>query len=402
MRNLSNMKIVVDNGSYWLNNMGDVSMLQVAIKRLKKFFPNSEIQVITELPDKLLTLFPDISPIHNQYPGNYFYPVTRKISRLLVGHKYQFNDHIKQIVNEADIVVSSGGGYIVDPFKNHAVSVVALLGLAAKAGKTTAILGHGFGVTQNKQLRRKLAEFLPDINLIAVRERLVSVPLLQSFGVAENKIVVTGDDAIELAYQHRQAELGNAIGVNVRISHYSDVDYGECIQIKAALAEASQILNAKLIPTPISLVNEESDITTAKALNLDEDGEGLDTPLKVINQVGKCRVVVTGSYHAGVFALSQGIPVIGLANTRYYQEKFIGLADQFGVGCKVIMLSDYPQTLKQEILNSIQDAWKHAENYKVPLLESARQQIEWGYIAYERLANSVSKNSAIAKIAKIS
>ena len=36
----------------------------------------------------------------------------------------------------------------------------------------------------------------------------------------------------------------------------------------------------------------------------------VDSPLRVIEEIGHCRIVITGSYHAGVFALSQGIPVV--------------------------------------------------------------------------------------------
>ena len=30
------------------------------------------------------------------------------------------------------------------------------------------------------------------------------------------------------------------------------------------------------------------------------------------------RLVITGSYHAGVFALAQGVPVLALAKSAYY------------------------------------------------------------------------------------
>ena len=51
-------------------------------------------------------------------------------------------------------------------------------------------------------------------------------------------------------------------------------------------------------------------------------------PRAIIKRIGRCRVVVTGSYHVAVFALSQGIPAICLANSEYYEIKFRGLADQ--------------------------------------------------------------------------
>jgi polysaccharide pyruvyl transferase WcaK-like protein len=52
--------------------------------------------------------------------------------------------------------------------------------------------------------------------------------------------------------------------------------------------------------------------------------------------VSRCRVVVTGSYHAGVFALAQGIPVVATAASRYYHDKFSGLADLFGGGGDIV------------------------------------------------------------------
>ena len=56
----------------------------------------------------------------------------------------------------------------------------------------------------------------------------------------------------------------------------------------------------------------------------------------VLTAIADCRVVVTGSYHAAVFALSMGVPAVGLAASRYYVDKFKGLADQFGPGCEVV------------------------------------------------------------------
>lgn len=388
------MKIVIDNGSYRMSNMGDISMLQVAVQRLNHFLPSAEIQVFTDAPDIISQYFPGVTSISKKYShSDYIGRIKSKTSSLLFGNKYQLNQEIKQIIEEADLVVSAGGGYFVDPFKGFAISVADILGLATKAGKATAILGQGFGATQDKQLRSKLEQLLPEVDLIAVRERLTSIPLLKSLGIPENKIVVTGDDAVELAYQNRNHEQGDAIGVNVRVSNYSDIDSGVINVIKEALAEASKMLTAKLISTPILYApfttDEASDIATARALNLDEDGKDITTPIEAIQQVGRCRLVITGSYHAGVFALSQGIPVVALASSKYYQEKFLGLADQFGVGCKVILLSEYPHSLHQEIFNSIKDAWESAEEVKAPLLESAQQQIKIGYLAYEKLTKFV-------------
>ena len=41
----------------------------------------------------------------------------------------------------------------------------------------------------------------------------------------------------------------------------------------------------------------------------------------VLTAIADCRVVVTGSYHAAVFALSMGVPAVGLAASRYYARQ---------------------------------------------------------------------------------
>ena len=71
----------------------------------------------------------------------------------------------------------------------------------------------------------------------------------------------------------------------------------------------------------------------------------------MIRQIQRCRLVVTGSYHAGVFALASGIPVVGLAKSSYYRDKFLGLADMFAVGCETVTLdeSDCPTSLRDAI-----------------------------------------------------
>ena len=56
-----------------------------------------------------------------------------------------------------------------------------------------------------------------------------------------------------------------------------------------------------------------------------DGGASLETPQLVIDRVGECKVVVTGSYHGAVFALAQGIPVVALVKSPYYVNKMAGL-----------------------------------------------------------------------------
>ena len=116
---------------------------------------------------------------------------------------------------------------------------------------------------------------------------------------------------------------------------------------------------------------------------LSNGGSDLNTPLKVIEQVGKCRIVVTGAYHAAVFALAQGIPVVGFAKSTYVREKFLGLADQFGTGCETVDL-DAPDFAVQ-LETAMTNAWLSATTVRAQLLKAAERQIESSYAAYQRV-----------------
>ena len=108
------------------------------------------------------------------------------------------------------------------------------------------------------------------------------------------------------------------------------------------------------------------------------------TPADVVRQIGRCRSVVTGSYHAGVFALSQGIPIVAVTKSSYYDQKFAGLADQFGAGCHVVDLRvpGWPERLRSLVVAAHADA----DATRDQLLDAASHQVEQGRAAYARLA----------------
>jgi colanic acid/amylovoran biosynthesis protein len=148
-----------------------------------------------------------------------------------------------------------------------------------------------------------------------------------------------------------------------------------------------------MVPLPISHVPGEADVETIRYLT-DVDDDSLDdvTPLEavdaVIRQVQKCRLVITGSYHAGVFALANGIPTIGLAKSTYYIDKFMGLSALFGPGCETVLLEK--RDFAQHLQNAIARLWSAADRFRPLLLAKTARQIELGHEAYNRIGSAVS------------
>lgn len=422
------MKILVDQSGYSLQNMGDISMLQVALSRLNQLFPNASIQVFTTAPDRLTYYCPTAQPLSLQGRSQWFGPLTPYLHKILpngwvsqnlVGLEWRVRSQIPSLTQSllnlklklqnnperieeleeftqaflnADLVIATGGGYITDSFVELAAVVLTTLGLAVHLGKTTAMFGQGLGPIQKPELFTKAKNFLPTLDLIALREKRASFPLLNTIGVSSDRLIVTGDDAIELAYNSRQEEPGVAIGVNLRVATYSDINTTLIETIRLALQKFARQQNAPLLPIPIDHASHEgygkADSATIQILlkgydDTSDGGKSLDTPQKVIEQVSHCRLVVTGSYHAGVFALSQGIPVVGLAKSEYYANKFLGLADQFGTGCEVVFLND--QNLSETLTHRMQLAWDSGEQVRSQLLQTAQYQIELGHRAYRQI-----------------
>ncbi len=227
--------------------------------------------------------------------------------------------------------------------------------------------------------------------MLALRESRTGLPLLNAMAIDSSNVVVTGDDAIEQAYNERPEQLGEAIGVNVRVSNYSNVSDKLLAEVRSTLLRFARKHNAPIVPVPIAIQEQVSDVDSIAQLVGDyERYEGRDkyeTPLHVIRQVGRCRIVFAGSYHAAVFALAQGIPAVCLAVSDYYFDKFTGLAEQFGAGCRVIRGDSHPS---EKLQSALEEAWDSAESERPLLLQAATRQIAASRAAYRALYDQVS------------
>ena len=421
------MRILVEPGCYDSLNMGDVAMLQVLVHRLRHLWPKATIQVLTDDPERLLDYCPKVEPIHALgrriwfQDGGLFSPLHKLLPETLslplldvegrVRRHYpaQFERFLRfkkrllrqdcgslttflSAVDEADLIVVSGQGSINDSFHAHALNVLDVLGMAIRRGTPTALFGQGLGPLANRRLRTRVKAILPVVSGLALREGRSALPLLDSLKIDRSSVVVTGDDAIELAYSVRTDKLGKAIGVNLRVSSYSNVGEDLLEKVGAVLHRVASKHEAPLVPVPIAINDEVSDVRTIQRL-VDEGDQTYEseagplTPLQVITRISRCRLVVAGSYHAAVFALAQGIPTVCLANSTYYVDKFMGLANQFGTGCTVIVDG---ARLSEKLEAALEDSWRLAESTRRPLLDAAARQIEASRDAYYKFYQHVT------------
>jgi len=417
------MRILIDSGSYHALNVGDVAMLQAAVERLDHLLPNATISAVTNAPATLANHCPHVEPV--PLAGRVAFLSDRFIGRgdevLPVAWRAtleRFEEGLRRdspaalssfiaakraialrqdwsaprdyvdAIRRADLVVASGAGVFTDSFLENALGVLTTLELALRFDVPTALMGQGLGPVTNEVLRARMADILPRVDLVAVRERSESLRLLDTLGVPPERVIVTGDDAIEMANRQTVSALGAAIGVNLRIAGYAGTGDQVVAVVRPAIHEARRRLGASLLAIPVAHHPDCHDgVAIRQVISGDDAEEGiveLATPADAIVQVSRCRVVVTGSYHAAVFALGQGIPVVALAAVQYYRDKFAGLAELFPGGCAIVLLDqgDAPAALT----GAIESAWMDAPGLREPLLYAAARQFMQGREAYRRLA----------------
>ena len=418
------MNVLVDSCAYTCQNVGDLAMLTVAVARLRELWPAARIRVLTSAPQLVARHCGAVETVavegRKQFlsehllgradrwiPGGGWRRIEESLrfsrpqlfnasagfkQRLRGGDDRRRTTDLEafvEAIRTADLLVVNGAGILNDSFQEHALGILATIDLAVRRGVPAALVGQGIGPIDSIELRRRASEVLPRAELIAVRESQASVRILESLGVDRSRIAVTGDDAIELALERANRPASStakpAIGVNVRVASYAGVDAAMLAPLKESLASAAAARGARLIGIPIAHHGGRMDMETLRGLVEDDDQAAvLDTPRAVIDRVGDCRVVVTGSYHGAVFALAQGIPTVALIKSPYYAAKMAGVADQFGLGCELVSL-DRPD-LSSALRAAIDRAWDSADRVREPLLRAAADQVRRGRAAYARLA----------------
>jgi colanic acid/amylovoran biosynthesis protein len=348
-------------------------MLQSCVTRLRQQWPGAEMMIISSDPQNLQAYCPGTRAV-GRASGAAFERLLPPRCRTLwqgiapygagrIGRGGPVRPQPRtalQAVRAADLVVAAGGGYLTDVFWWQATGVLSLLSLAQRLGRPTAMFGQGIGPVTQRGLRVQARAVLRRLLVLGVREGIGSRELALSFGAQAASLMVTGDDALELAPGAAAAD-GHALGVNLRVSGYSGVDARAAREIGAVAQAAAARLRAPIVALPVSRYQPEADLGTIRGmLRPARDGDvilsDLVTPQDLLSATASCRAVVTGSYHAAVFALAQGVPAVCLAASSYYHGKFAGLAGQFGDACLVVPAG--PPGLPARLGSAVERAWQ--------------------------------------------
>jgi colanic acid/amylovoran biosynthesis protein len=411
--------VFLEHSGHALTNLGDVAMLQAAVTRLSSRLGGAAVSVPTSAPERLARFCPEATPLPadglraltglGYFPGRHRLPrgLAARAERLearVRGRHPEWLDalalsrarregigtgpaEILGALNRCVLFVAGGGGFLTDAFADKAWSSLTLLRRAQRRGIPTALVSQGIGPLEDPSLRALAARALAGADLITLREKRAGVPLLQRLGVDPSRVLVTGDDAVAAAYAARRATGGAALGVNLRSASYAGLTGAAMSSIGAVVRRLASELRAPLVPVPIALDAAGSDSAAIREAVGEAGPAEADPsdPAGAIVRAGRCRVVVTASYHAAVFALAQGIPAVGVSRTPYYADKLEGLADMFGPGAQVVRL-DQPGW-EGRLDAAVRELWSRAPERRAELLAAAADQIRRQDDAYARIAS---------------
>lgn len=389
-------RILIDPSSHHLLNLGDVAMLQVCVERLRELWPAAGIGVVTDAPELLERHCLDVQavPATGRYdllgppeprvirraPATLMRPLLR-IERARRGRGSPALKAYLDALLDADLFVMSGRGGMTDAFKDESYATLDEIHVASALSVPVALLGQGMGPIADPDLRRLAARVLPRAALITLREGRSGPGLLRELGVPARKVVVTGDDAIALAPQAPPAE-PDAVGVSVRVAGYAQVSADAATELLDALATVASRLAAPVVQLPMSVHPHEGDHESMRGV-LGATSEPPGSPAAAVERTGRCRVLATGSYHAGLFALAQGVPAVCFSRSPYYDDKFLGLREMFGDGCAVVRAAD--SGAPSRVAELVERAYRSWPEPAAGLRAAARRQEEAGRTAYARL-----------------
>lgn len=411
------MNVFVEPSSYHLGNAGDSAMMVESLRRLSIVLPDVQLHVATEKPSRLAALCAHAEPVcetlalrnaicdlPRSAPSS---RLQRRIERARGELSLRLDDFRPQrtwekfrrrissatgwrewcdFIGRFHAVVVTGGGFITDSHWPHARRVFCTAEAAYATERPVVFFGQGVGPLQRRSRFLTAKQILCRAEFVGLREPKEGPQLLQHMELNRSRFAVTGDDALSLAHRSTPSLFGERLGFNIRKSGYSAIDDQVAARCFAALEKLQSELRVEVQPIAITANPGESDVKTLEQMPTSIGRLSVNdclSPDNTVHRIGTCRVVITGSYHAAVFALGQGVSVVGLAANRYYQSKFEGLRKLFGEACSIVALD--ATDFEARIQKHVHERWRAAPDCRQMLRRATTEQVAACNEAYAKL-----------------
>ena len=245
-----------------------------------------------------------------------------------------------EAIRASDGVAVSGGGNMASTWPSHIFERATIGEIARLLGKPLVISGQTIGPHLDQPDRELVAGLLSTAALVGLREG-PSHALSADLGVAPELLVQTVDDASFLAEQNDAPLESRAPYCLVSLSTHVGVENREAFQHRVAElldhVAATTGLDIRFFAHFASLDPSESRgdtvmhdavrarMTTTGAETVDEGDS-----VAAARLARGASLVISSRYHPAVFAVSGGVPTIGIPVDDYTTTKLTGALGNFG------------------------------------------------------------------------
>ena len=338
---------IIIAGYYGFNNIGDEALLMAIIQDLKTYIDDIKVVVLSNTPA-------ESSLLYSTYSINRFSLI-----------------RIVRAMKKSRMFVYGGGTLIQENTSTRSlIYYLGMIWIAKKIGLKVMLYANGIEPI-NKYINKRLtSKTLNKVDIISLREQASKVEL-DKLGVYKPKIIVTADPAFtiepcsdsttdRILAEEKLDRNKPLIGFSVRKWE----GYKNYINVIAQAADyVAEKYNATPVFLPMQHPNDLQIIRTivSKMKNKAFIIENRYTVPQVLGIISKLDILVGMRLHALVFAVSVGIPVVGLV----YEPKvqwFLDYIGQSGASAGDV------KTLEFEKLKEIIDyTWINKEQVKTRL-----------------------------------
>jgi polysaccharide pyruvyl transferase WcaK-like protein len=347
------------------NNLGDRAQLTRTVERLRKAFPESRLVAISnsindeahvdDLEMSYMAIRYLTSPIRIPLGETRIPQGAARVLRVLL-----FLANARRAAsNKRSIFMSRVGQAALDEMEASRALFISGAGAfndlyltgtggfwsvvvrcMSVLGKPVVASGQQIGPLRRFSRRAVARWVLPSVDLLGVRDPM-SVTTALAVNVHQQRIVLTGDDAWDLAAATSAALkpvlIRNGIqepfiAAQIRFGPSVGWSEADAEDLATSLSHLSSTLESPIVFVPCDTGDAHDDREAASRVR-----EHLDVPSWEITEeldaqttkavLGRAVLGVGTANHFCVFAASMGTPVIGLYSSSYMQQKIVGLAE---------------------------------------------------------------------------
>ncbi|MCL2015622.1 MAG: polysaccharide pyruvyl transferase CsaB [Defluviitaleaceae bacterium] len=289
---------ILVSGYYGYNNSGDDLLLKSIVQDLKKRREDIIITVLSMRPKETKA----------EYGVNAIY-------------RFNFLT-IFWLMRNTKLLLTGGGSVIQDLTSTHSlIYYLGIIRLARRLGVANMLYANGIGPIRNAKNVERMRQELSQIELITLREEPSKI-LLDELNITEPKIIVTADPAFSLPQpdlagaREELAEIGIDINrffcIAIRSWRYNPPGFELNIARFAdymARENKYQVLFVPMRPSDDTEISKRVMGLMSSPAKLLENPRNIDS---IRGIVALSTFTVAMRLHTLIYAINQGIPVIGL------------------------------------------------------------------------------------------